>query len=173
MLMFLAPAEGELDLGAYLPDLNMLLGNLDLLLRVLVMAGPLCLFGFGLFYFLFPPKEANYTAGYRFRYGMSRVETWLFMQWVAGMVYGALGLGMTVAMGAICTGFAGMAPADMVWKAIGCLIWEIVLVMLAGVVINTIVIFTYDHKGIRRSVKRKQRALEREAEYEEYEDDEE
>ena len=150
MVMFLAPAEGELDLGALIPSVDTLLGKLDLLMRILVMAGPLCLFGFGLFYFLFPPKEANYKAGYRFRYGMSRIEVWQFMQRLAGMVYGILGLVLTVVMGIICTGFASLSAPDMVWKAIRCLLWEIGFVMLAGIAINLTVMMRYDHKGYRR-----------------------
>ena len=150
MVMLLAPAEGELDLGALIPSVGTLLGKLDLLMRILVMAGPLCLFGFGLFYFLYPPKEANYRAGYRFRYGMSRVEVWQFMQRVAGMVYGGLGLVLTVVMGIICTGFGKMAAPDMVWAGVACLLWEIGLVMVAGIAINVTVMVRYDHKGYRR-----------------------
>lgn len=150
MVMFLAPAEGELDLGSLIPSVDTLLGWLDLLMRIFVMAGPLCLFGFGLFFFLFPPKEANYKAGYRFRYGMSRIEVWQFMQRLAGMVYGCLGLVLTVVMGIICTGFAAMRAPDMVWTAIWCLLWEIGLVMLASTGINVTVIVLYDRKGYRR-----------------------
>ena len=150
MVMFLAPAEGELDLGALIPSVDTLLGKLDLLMRILVMAGPLCLFGFGLFFFLFPPKEANYKAGYRFHYGMSRIQVWQFMQRLAGMVYGILGLVLTVVMGIICTGFATINAPDMVWKAVRCLLWEIGLVMLASIAINITVILLYDRKGYRR-----------------------
>ena len=156
MVMFLAAAEGEFDLGSLIPSVDTLLGKLDLLMRILVMAGPLCLFGFGLFYFLFPPKEANYEAGYRFRYGMSRVEVWQFMQRLAGMVYGGLGLVLTVVMGIICTGFAALSATDMVWKAIGCLLWEIGLVVLAGFAINATIVVLFNYKGYRRGTAQKE-----------------
>ena len=47
------------DFGSLIPSLESLLGMLDLLARVFVMAGPLALLGLGLYYFLLPPKEAN------------------------------------------------------------------------------------------------------------------
>ena len=84
------------SIGSKLPSLESLLGKLDLLVRVLVMAGPLALLGLGLYYFLLPPKEANHSAGYRFRYGMRKVKVWKFMQRIAGMVYSLVGLVLTV-----------------------------------------------------------------------------
>ena len=156
MVMFLAPAEGEFDLGALVPSVETLLGKLDLLMRILVMAGPLCLFGFGLFFFLYPPKEANYKAGYRFRYGMSRIEVWQFMQRLAGMVYGCLGLVLTVVMGILCTGFASLQAPDMVWKAVRCLLWEIGLVTLAGIAINVTIVVLFNRKGYRRGTQPKE-----------------
>ena len=153
MVMFLSAAEGELDLGALIPSLDSVLGVLDLLMRMLVLAGPLCLLGFGLFFFLKPPKEANYSAGYRFRYGMSKVKVWQWMQWLAGMVYGGLGLVLTVVMGIVCIRFGSMEAPDMVWSALTCLIWEVVLVALATAAINITVMVRYDRKGNLRKQK--------------------
>ena len=150
MTMILTATEGEFDLGSLIPSVGTLLGKLDLLMRIIVMAGPLCLLGFGLFYFLYPPKEANYKAGYRFRYGMSRVEVWQYMQRLAGMVYGGLGLILTLVMGFICTGFPGLEAPDMVWRGVYCLLWELGAVILASAAINLIVFLRYDRKGYRR-----------------------
>ena len=85
----------DLDLVSLLPSMESLLDKTDLLLRIFVMAGPLALLGLGLYYFLLPPKEANHTAGYRFRYGMSKVGVWRFMQTVAGIIYSGVGLLLT------------------------------------------------------------------------------
>ena len=147
MVMFLTAAEGEFDLGSLIPSLDTLLGKLDLLLRFLVLAGPLALLGLGLYYFLNPPKEANYSMGYRFRYGMSKVSVWQWMQRLAGMVYGGLGLVLTVVMGIVCTAFGGMTAPEMTWAAVSCLIWETVLVALATGGINITVMVRYDRKG--------------------------
>ena len=153
MVMFLTSAGGELDLGALIPSLDSVLGALDILTRALVLAGPLSLLGFGLFFFLKPPGEANYTAGYRFRYSMSKVEVWQWMQRLAGMVYGGLGLLLTLIMGIVVTTFSGIDAYEMVWRAVTCLIWEAVLVILATAAINITVMIRYDRKGNLRKGK--------------------
>ena len=93
----------DLDLVSMLPSMESLMDKADLLLRIFVMAGPLALLGLGLYYFLLPPKEANHAAGYRFRYGMSKVGVWRFMQNLAGIIYSSVGLMLTVVMGLTCT----------------------------------------------------------------------
>ena len=137
----------DFDIGALIPSLETLLGKLDLLLRVLVMAGPLALLGLGLYYFLAPPNEANYSAGYRFRYGMSRVKVWRFMQRIAGMIYSGTGLVLTVVMAIVCIGFGKMAAPDMVWAAVKCILWELGIIAAATAAINITVIVVYDSEG--------------------------
>ena len=137
----------DFDITALIPDLQTVLGKLDLLLRLLVMAGPLTLLGLGLYYFLFPPKEANYEAGYRFRYAMSKVKVWQFTQRLAGMVFSTLGLGLTVVMSLICSSFSGLAAPDMVARAATCILWEIGLLLAATLAVNITVMCLYDSKG--------------------------
>ena len=140
----------DFDIGSLIPSLESLLSKLDLLLRVLVMAGPLALLGLGLYYFLAPPNEANHSAGYRFRYGMSRVKVWRFMQRIAGMVYSGTGLVLTVVMAIICIGFGKMQPPDMVWAAVKCILWELGIIAAATVSINISVMVVYDSQGNNR-----------------------
>ena len=140
----------ELNLAALIPKLDTLLGWVSFLVRILVMAGPLCMLGLGLYYFLAAPPEANHSAGYRFRYGMARVGSWRFMQKVAGAVFGALGLVLTVVMACICAGFADAPLPDQVMKAIPLLLWEIGLLVAAIVGINVTVIVVFDSEGNRR-----------------------
>lgn len=147
MVTLLTATEGEFDLGALIPELETVLGWTDLAMRLLVLAGPLALLAFGLFFFLNPPKEANYSVGYRFRYGMSKVAVWQWMQRLAGMVYGGLGLLLTIVLGIVCIGFGGMETPDIVWRAMVCLIWELVLIGLATAGINIAVMVRYDSKG--------------------------
>ena len=141
----------DFDIGSMLPSLESLLGKLDLLLRILVMAGPLALLGLGLYYFLAPPQEANHSAGYRFRYGMSKVKVWRFMQKLAGMVYSGVGLVLTIVMALICVGFGNMQAMDMVWSAVWCIVWELGIVAIATAAINITVIALYDSEGNSRS----------------------
>ena len=138
------------DLGSLIPSLDSLLGKLDLLARVLVMAGPLALLGLGLYYFLLPPKEANHSAGYRFRYGMSKVKVWQFMQRIAGMVYSGVGLVLTVVMAIICIGFGSMEAEAMLWTAVKCILWELGIIALASLSINVTVVVFYDDQGNSR-----------------------
>ena len=76
MVDFIKSLLGEFDPTAFLPDLWAIFGNLDTALRVVVLAGPLCLLGLGLLYLLAPPSEANHIFGYRLFWGMSSVEAW-------------------------------------------------------------------------------------------------
>ena len=138
------------NIGSLIPSLESLLGTLDLLARVFVMAGPLALLGLGLYYFLLPPKEANYSAGYRFRYGMSKVKVWRFMQRIAGMVYSGVGLVLTVVMAIICISFGGMEAEEMLWTAAKCILWELGIIAFASLGINVTVIVFYDSQGNSR-----------------------
>ena len=141
----------DFDIGSLIPSLETLLGKLDLLLRVLVMAGPLALLGLGLYYFLMPPGEANHSAGYRFRYGMTKVKVWQFMQRVAGMVYSGTGFVLTVVMAIVCIGFGKMEALDMLWAAVKCILWELGIIGVATAAINITVIAVYDSQGNNRA----------------------
>ena len=138
------------NIGSLIPSLESLLGKLDLLARIFVMAGPLALLGLGLYYFLLPPKEANHTAGYRFRYGMSKVKVWQFMQRIAGMVYSGVGLVLTVVMAIICIRFGTMEAEAMLWTAVKCILWEFGIIALASLAINVTVVVFYDDQGNSR-----------------------
>ena len=84
---------------------------------------------------------------------MSKVAVWQWMQRLAGMVYGGLGLLLTLVMGIVVTTFSGVDAYEMVWRAVTCLIWEAVLVILATAAINITVMIRYDRKGNLRREK--------------------
>ena len=67
----------DFDPAALMPDLSAVLGRVEALIRLVIMAAPLVLLGLGLLYLLAAPKEANYKLGYRFYWGMASVESWL------------------------------------------------------------------------------------------------
>ena len=141
----------ELNLEALLPELDSLLGWVSFLVRILVMAGPLCMLGLGLYYFLAPPPEANHSAGYRFRYAMSRVGVWRFTQRLAGMVYAGTGLLLTIIMAIVCARFDSMGANGMVWCAVKCIGWELGVILAATIGVDVTVIALYDSEGNRRS----------------------
>lgn len=138
------------DLAAFLPKMDSILGWVETLLRLCVMAGPLLIFGFGLLYLVAPPKEANYSLGYRFWWSMASLDAWQFTHRLVGCVWTPLGLLLSIIMAVICNGFRRMEPMDMVWSAVKCIGWELALIVIACLVINVVVVIVFDSKGFRR-----------------------
>ena len=135
------------DPASLLPQLETVFEKVDLVCRVAVMVGPVILLIMGLIYLFFSPKEANHYIGYRCYYGMGSVQAWRFTQRLAGMVFGILGLVLTVTMLFVTNGFGGMDVTDLVWKAVSCLVWEAVLALLATLAVNLTALIKFDRKG--------------------------
>lgn len=146
----IAELFSDFDVAAFLPEMGTFLGWVETLLRLCVMAGPLLLLGFGLLYLLAPPKEANYSLGYRFWWSMASLDAWVFTHKIVGYAWTALGFVLTLIMAFVCNAFRRMAPMDMVWCAVKCLIWEAVLTFIVCLAINILVVVTFDEKGFRR-----------------------
>lgn len=134
-------------IGELLPSAESLMSGLAGWMRLLVVIGPLLMLGFGLFYLFFAPKEANHALGYRFFYAMSQVEVWQHAQRLAGIVYAVLGGFLFLLMGLISLSFGRLAAPDLVWRAAKCMIWEVVLMIIATLVVDIIIIVLYDAKG--------------------------
>ena len=116
------------DPASLLPDLTSVAGTIAFISRLCVLAGPIVVLLLGLGYFFIAPKEANHYFGYRCIFGMGSVEAWRFTQRLAGMVFGGLGLVLT-------------------------LIWECVLIAGGCVGINVITALRFDYKGNFRKKK--------------------
>ena len=144
----------DFDPSAIIPELDTVLGWVELATRLAVLAGPLVLLLLGLLYFLAPPKEANHHVGFRALFGMGGVEAWQYTQRLSGICCGGLGLVLTVVMGLICSTFSGAEAQDMVETAITCLWWELGLIALCYAGINIAVLRRYDWKGNRRQQKK-------------------
>lgn len=134
-------------IGSLLPSAESLMSGLSGWMVLLVLVGPLLMLGFGIYYLFFAPKEANHTMGYRFFYAMSRVEVWQHAQRLAGVAYAALGGILLLIVGITCLRFKHMAPPDMVWLAVKCLLWEIVPVIVATLAVDILIVVLYDIKG--------------------------
>ena len=135
------------DPAALLPQLDTVFEKVALVCRIAVMVGPIVLLIMGLVYLFFTPREANHYIGYRCYYGMGSVQAWRYTQRLAGVVFGGLGLILTVVMLFVTNGYAGMEVMDMVWKAVTCLIWEAVLAVLATLAVNFVAFSKFDRKG--------------------------
>lgn len=134
-------------LGGMLPSAESLMAGLSKWMVLLVLAGPLLMLGFGIYYLFFAPKEANHTIGYRFFYAMSRVEVWQHAQRLAGLAYAVLGGILLLIVGITSIRFGHMAPPDMVWLAVKCLLWEVVLIIIATLAVDILIVVLYDING--------------------------
>ena len=144
-----------------LPDLEPFVGKILFLLRLLVMVGPLTLFGLGVWYLFLPPKEANYRVGFRTPWGMGSVAAWHFVQRIAGMAFTALGFLLSTIMAIICSRYRkiGLWPAAQ--SAFRCLIWEVVLILICTIAIQVTAAVFYDWHGVPRDRKPKQNKYRR------------
>jgi uncharacterized membrane protein len=143
----------DFDFAKLLPEPEKFMNSLEGWIRFFVLLGPLVLLGLGLWYYFYPPKEANYRAGFRTYFGMGSVEAWRFSQRIAGLVFAPLGLVLTVIMVLICGGFGDMPTMDLVWKAVRCLLWEIGFVTVACLGINLFVMIKFTFSGEIRQKK--------------------
>lgn len=154
---------GDFDLAKLIPDLGSVLGKLELVTRLIVMAGPLVLLGLGLWYFFAPPKEANYHIGYRAIWNMRSKEAWYFSQKIAGMVWSALGLILTIVMLIVSIGFRGMEAMEMMESALACILWQVGLGLASSLGIHITVIACFDWEGKRRRPPKNKNRRERPA----------
>ena len=142
------------DPASLLPELDTVFGKVELVCRVIVMIGPALLLLLGLIYLFLTPREANHYIGYRCYFGMGSVNAWRFTQRLAGIVFGGLGLVLSIIMLLTIGSFREMAMDAMVWKAARCLLWEGGLALLGhlGIMITAMIVF--DRKGNFRRKKK-------------------
>ena len=138
------------DPATLLPEISTIVGKVQLVCSVAILAAPIIMLFMGLAYLLFAPREANYYFGYRTAFGMGSVSAWRHTQKVAGLVFGGLGLMLTILMLMMCLTLSGRAPMDMVWLAVKCLLWEGALALIAIFSINSLAMYTFDYNGNKR-----------------------
>ena len=140
----------DFDIAALLPDIVDIVNRIVQFARIALFAVPLILLGFGMYYFLVAPKEANYTAGYRCFWGMGSEEAWRFTQKLAGVLWILAGLTMTLGVVLLCGRFAAMEFNDVLWTVIFCLLFQGAIVLILRLLVYVIVMFRFDRKGNRR-----------------------
>lgn len=146
------------DPATLLPEISTIVGKVQLVCSVAILAAPIIMLFMGLAYLLFAPREANYYFGYRTAFGMGSVSAWRHTQKVAGCIFGGLGLVLTLLMLMICLTLSGREAMDMVWLAVKSLLWEGALGLIAVLSINSIAMYTYDYNGNRRRKVKKKKA---------------
>ncbi len=138
------------DIAALLPDLQTLLEKAGPAVRFLVLLGPAVILFLGLYYFLLSPREANFTTGYRFSWGMGSEQAWQFMQKLAGIVWMVVGLSLLIVSVLVTRNFAELEIMDLLWQAVTYLCLQAAAALLGCAVINLTVFIRYDFKGNRR-----------------------
>ena len=141
------------DPAVLLPDLSKIFDSLAPLCRFAVLIGPVVLLLLGLSYLILSPKEANYYLGYRCYFGMGSEYAWRFTQRLAGLLFTAAGLVLTVLMFILSASFPYMQITEMVWKAAGCVVTELAASVLLVVTVNLSAAFRFDRKGRHRRKK--------------------
>ena len=139
-----------------LPDPGTLVGYVETIARVLVIAGPVVMIILGLLYLFAAPSEANHHFGYRCYFGMGSEQAWRYTQRIAGITWTALGTVMTLVVLVVSRRFAEQGTLDMLTTAAGCVLAEAGVLVLASIVIRTIVAARYDRHGERRTRKVRQ-----------------
>ena len=140
----------DFDLANFLPEPEKFMNDLEGWIRFFVLLGPLLLLGLGLWYYYFPPKEANFKAGFRTYFGMGSVEAWRFAQHIAGRAYLFLGGGLTALMFIVSLFFSGKNALATIMVALICVVIELLLVIAVWVGIRLLVRRAFDKDGNRR-----------------------
>ena len=140
----------KLDLEKLVPQMDPLLDKLQWIAGVAVMAGPVVMLVFGLWYLLMPPKEANYGAGFRTWFGMGSVEAWRMTQKIGGIAWSVCGFVLAAIMWFVSRGFAGMDPMEVAGKAVVCLLWQVGVAFVSYIAVGITMMFLFDSRGCRR-----------------------
>ena len=138
------------DPASLLPELDGILSGVAQAVRIAVLVGPIALLVLGLGYLFLAPREANYLFGYRCTFGMGSVEAWRFTQRLAGMVWGALGLALTLVMFSLTKKFAGQDVNQVLGLGVKYVLWEAGLAAISCLAINTVVMTRFTYSGDRR-----------------------
>ncbi len=139
-----------LDLATLFPKLQSVLDWAAAFARTAILVGPVIMLIFGLIYLFAAPREANYQAGYRCRWGMGSVRAWQFMQRLAGFVWIGLGGILTIVMLVLWVLYAKLPLDVLLQKCALCLVWQVALMVLAVLGINVTMFLLYDLEGNRR-----------------------
>lgn len=140
----------EFDFAALVPDLPSLLEKVCTIVRLAIFVGPILLLVQGLFYLVFPPKEANHRMGFRTYFGMGSVEAWRYTQRMAGLIYGFLGGVLLLVALIVSLATIGKDPNRLVTIVSTCLLWQAIPVLLARLSVGILAAVHFDRDGYRR-----------------------
>ena len=138
------------DVENLMPPLSQFLSGIKFWMILLMLVGPLLMLALGAMYYYKPPKEANFSWGFRTYVTMGSVEVWRFTQRLAGriwMVLGGIMSAATLVLGVLLSFISAQAVTVGAVLIVGV---ELVLVVGRWIIINMIVLKFYDKEGNRR-----------------------
>ena len=142
--------DGLDNVGNVVPELDQLLTSIELWVSIFLMIGPLCMLILGIIYLFLPPKEANHHIGYRTYFGMGSVDAWRQTQKIAGILYAAVGLLLSVVMGIFCLTLGGKDGLQIGSTAIVCLCIQAAVALIVYLIIFAYTAIVFDKDGNRR-----------------------
>lgn len=142
----------DIDFASLVPELPTFLKLVRTVLALAMLAGPIALLSSGALYLYKPAPEANFKYGFRTYYGMGSIEAWVFSQRIGGLVYGALGAGLTLIMLIVILCFIGKTLLTVSIMAMISLIVEALLVLAARITLYYWCKKYFDKDGNRRQV---------------------
>ena len=141
----------RINLESLLPDLSNFASSVLTFTRWAMLLGPLVILVLGVLYLIAAPKEANYTTGYRCFFGMGSVQAWRFTQRLAGIVWAALGLILSIIAMVNVGKLVETELMDSMFLAGKFILGQAATVFVSVLCINAVVFARYDRKGIRRA----------------------
>ena len=138
------------DVADLLPSMGAFSAGLTVWMIIFVLIGPLLMLALGAMYYYKPPKEANYSWGFRTYFTMGSVEVWRYTQRLAGKVWMLLGGAMAVLALVVSVILCFIGTQAVAVGAVVTVSIELVLVVASWVGINMVVLKFYDKDGNRR-----------------------
>lgn len=141
----------DFDVANFLPAPEDYIASLVGWVRFGVLLGPLILLGLGIWYYFWPPKEANHSVGFRTYWGMGSVRAWLFSQKLAGMSFMVLGGVLLILSFIISLTFRGAKALGMINTALVVVVIQLLLILGLCIVLNLLIYRAFDKDGKARN----------------------
>ena len=140
----------DFDVANFLPEPGDYISSLVGWVRFAVLLGPLILLILGVWYYFWPPKEANHSVGFRTYWGMGSIKAWLFSQKLAGMSFMILGGVLLILSLIVSFTFSGEKAMGMINTAFVLVLIQLLLILSVWVALNLLIYRAFDKDGKSR-----------------------
>ena len=137
----------DFDVANFLPEPGDYISSLVGWVRFAVLLGPLILGVLGVWYYFWPPKEANHSVGFRTYWGMGSIRAWLFSQKLAGISFMVLGGALLVVSFLVSLTFNGEKAMGMINTAFVLVLLQLLLILVLWIVLQLLIYRAFDKDG--------------------------